>query len=122
MAQLRGITDDLLTLINQGPAVAQNLAAIIRRVNPYIGTVRRVVDDPAFPTLMQRVQTITNMTPSSGGGGGGGGSIGLAKAVPLLDGYIYALRNPWAPWLAGLGILALIGGVGYRMGQRKAGR
>lgn len=117
---LRGTTEDILTLINQGPAVTQNLAAIIRRVNPYIGTVRRVVDDPAFPTLMQRVQTITDM-PSSGGGSGGG-SVGLAKAVPILDGYIFALRNPWAPWLVGLGILAVIGGVGYRMGQRKAAR
>ncbi len=115
---LAGITDDLAVIVKQGPAVAAQLASIIRTLNPYVGTVKSIVADPALPAVVQRISVIASMESASAGSSTAG--VGLDKAVPVLDAYIYVKRNPWVPWAVGLGIVALIGGIGYRMGQRKA--
>jgi hypothetical protein len=125
MRSLRGIAEDVQTILAQGPAVAQNAAAIISRIGPYVGTVRRVVDDPAFPTVIQRIQTIADIEASSAASSGGGptttthAGVGLSRAVPVLDAYIFARRNPWTAGLVVGGIIAIIAGLGYRYGKRK---
>lgn len=126
MRQLRGIAEDVQTILSQGPAVAQNAAAIISRIGPYVGTVRRVVDDPSFPIVIQRIQTIADIEASSASSGGGGGStahagVGLSRAVPILDAYIFARRNPWTAGIAIGGIFAIIIGIGYRLGKNRKG-
>jgi len=124
--QLKGFADDLAALASKGPAFASDVLAVINRVSPYLGTVRAVVDDPAFPTVMQRIQTIADLEATSSSGGSSSvpstpskTGVGLTRAVPLLDAYIYVRRNPWAGWLAIGGAIAVIGGIGYRMGTRK---
>lgn len=114
---LAGTADDLITIVQQGPAVAAQLASIIRTLNPYVNTVKSIVADPALPSVVQRIDVIASM--ESGSTGVSTSGVGLSKAVPVLDAYIYVKRNPWVPWAVGLGIVALIGGIGYRMGQRK---
>lgn len=113
---LAGTADDLATIVKQGPAVAAQLASIIRTLNPYVNTVKSIVADPALPSVVQRIDVIASM---ESGGASTSTGVGLSKAVPVLDAYIYVKRNPWVPWAVGLGIVALIGGIGYRMGQRK---
>lgn len=114
---LAGTADDLITIVQQGPAVAAQLASIIRTLNPYVRTVKSIVADPALPAVVQRIDVIASMESASTGSSTAG--VGLSKAVPVLDAYIYVKRNPWVPWALGIGIVALIGGIGYRMGQRK---
>lgn len=124
---LFGIAEDVQTILSQGPAVAQNAAAIISRINPYIGTVRRVVDDPAFPTVIQRIQTIADIEASAAAASGvpqstqARAGVGLSRAVPVLDAYIFARRNPWTAGLVLGGIVAVIAGIGYKYGRRKRG-
>lgn len=123
---LGSLADDIQTIIAQGPSIASNVAAIIRSINPYIGTVKTVIGDPAFPTVMTRVQTIVanqrGTIATAAGTTAPPADIGLSRAVPVLDAFIFAQMNPWAPWAAGLAIVAVIGGIGYRMGQKKASK
>lgn len=121
----RGIADDVQTILSQGPAVAQNAAAIISRIGPYVGTVRRVVDDPAFPAVIQRIQTIADIEASSAASSGAPSTthagVGLSRAVPILNAYIYARRNPWAAGLVVSGLFAIVIGIGYRWGKNRKG-
>jgi hypothetical protein len=124
--QLDGLTEDLVDIISKGPAVAGQIAGIVRKIWPYLGTVRQIVDDPALPQIIGRIQTI-NALPSTKTGLPGSplqpaAGVGLKHLVKPLDMYIYARRNPWAPWAVGAGIVLVIGGLGYRLGQRKAQR
>lgn len=123
---LFGIAEDVQTILSQGPAVAQNAAAIIARIGPYVGTVRRVVDDPSFPTVIQRIQTIADIEASSAAASGAPtpsskAGVGLARAVPVLDAYIFARRNPWVAGAVVGGIVAIIAGIGYRYGKKAKG-
>lgn len=120
-----GLAEDIVTLGNEAPAVIGSLAKVVRTVGPALGTVRLVVEDPAFPTVLARIRTLHEIeaskpsspsTPSSPATPGVG--VGLSKAVPLLDAVIYARRNPWAPWAALGAVLLIIGGVGYGLGKR----
>lgn len=128
--QLGGLTEDLADILAKGPQVASQVAAITRKIWPYLGTIRTVVDDPALPAVIQRVQVIQTLpplnlpsftapspTPAIPEPG-----IGLKNVVPALDAYIYARRNPWVPFAVLGGIIFVIGGLGYRLGQRKAAR
>ncbi len=123
-----GIAEDVTTILSQGPAVASNAAAIIRRIAPHINTVRRVVDDPAFPTVIQRIQQIADIEATSSTGTTtptptvpSSMGIGLSRAVPVLDAYIFARLNPWIA-LAGVGgVVAILVGIGYRYGKKAKG-
>lgn len=125
MTQLAGVAEDVTALLSRGPTFARNAVEVIDKIGPHLGTVRRVVDDPAFATVMARIKTLADMeaggssstpttpTPPSKTG------IGLKRAVPILDVVIYARRNPWIALVIGGGVVAMIAGVGYRLGQRK---
>ena len=122
--QLRGVTEDLLSLASEAPSVVSSIVAIIRKIKPVLPTVRAVVDDPGFMPVMQRIDVLRQIEasrPSSGGGGSSSSSskgVGLSLMIKPLDALIYARRNPWAPWVVGLGVVGAIAGVGYRLGQR----
>jgi hypothetical protein len=122
--QLRGVFEDITTILDKGPAVASQVSAIITKIYPFLGTVRKIVDDPALPQVVQRIEVI-NAMPSTATGLPGSivvsaPGVGLKHLLAPLDAYIYARRNPWAPWAIGAGIVLVIGGIGYRLGQRKA--
>lgn len=124
---LHGISEDLATLSSQGPAVLSKAAAVVRAVGPYVDTIVRVVNDPALPQFIQRIEIIDSLEPSSPGSTttaavNDKSGVGLKHFIKPLDAYIYARKNPWAPWVVGGGIVAVLLGVGYRLGQRRAVR
>jgi len=128
--RLDGIVDDLATLATQGPAILAKAVTIIKKVAPYIDTAVLVVNDPALPKIMQRINTlhdieakkvqafavIAHKPPPTKDKIG----ISLKSFILPLDAFIYIKKNPIVPWLVGLGVLLLIGGTGYRLGQRRA--
>jgi len=98
--------------------------------------VRAIVEDNGFAPLMTRVKTIIDIedakartrqglppapprkpeqVPTSMKGG-----IGLSRYVPLVDKYIFLLRNPIAGYGAIAGFLGLFVGAGYLLGKRTA--
>ncbi len=121
-----GLAEDIVELGTQAPGVVSGLVKIVRKVGPIMGTVRVIIDDPAFPTIVQRINTLHEIeaaqAPKPAPGVPGVPTqpvgIGLHRAVSVLDAVIFARRNPWAPWVVGAGILLVIGGVGYRLGKR----
>jgi hypothetical protein len=101
---------------------------VIQKLGPHLDTIGLVVNDPSFPTLMERIKQLNAMEASTGGGGGGGGSstpdaakvgVGLRYGVQVLDAAIYAKRNPWAVGLVGAGVLLFIGSIGFALGSRR---
>jgi hypothetical protein len=118
---------DLIALASEAPGVVSQLVTVLKAVKPVLPTVRMVIEDPAFPRVVQQIQTLHDIeaaraaaTPTVPGlPTPPGVGVGLSKAVPILDAVIYARRNPWAPWAAGAVLLLAIGGVGYRLGRRK---
>jgi hypothetical protein len=108
----------------------------LQKVRPHIGIVRAVVEDKGFGPLMARVKTIVEIedakartrqglppapprkpedVPASMKGG-----IGLSRYVPLVDTYIFLLRNPVVGYGAIAGVLGLFVGAGYLLGKRAA--
>lgn len=124
------LADDLVALGSEAPSVISGMVRLVRKVGPVLPTVRLVIDDPAFPQVIARIQTLrdieaaqaTKPRPSVPGvpqpPAPPPTGIGLQRALPILDAVIYARRNPWVPWLVGASALLLIGGVGYRLGRR----
>jgi hypothetical protein len=100
---------------------------LIQKLGPHLDTIGLVVNDPSFPTLMERIKQLNAMEASTGGGGGGGGStpdaakigVGLRYGVQVLDAAIYARQNPWAVGLVGAGVLLFIGSIGFALGSRR---
>lgn len=127
-----GLADDILALGTQAPAVVRGLVKVVKQVGPALGTVQIIVDDPAFPTVVARIRTLHELEAAQAAKPAAPRpgvpapptappvpvGIGLHRAVPILDAVIFARRHPWAPWAIGAGLLLLIGGVGYRLGQR----
>lgn len=118
------LVEDITALGTEAPAVIGGLVQVVRKVGPVLPTVKLILDDPAFPQIVQRIQVLHAIeaskpsTPSTPGVPGAPVGIGLRKAVPILDAVIYARRNPWAPWVAGGLILLVIGGIGFKLGRR----
>lgn len=120
------LTDDILTLGGEAPAVIGSIAKIVKTVGPALSTVRVIVEDPAFPQVVLRIKTLGEIEAASAAKPASGPApapsppvgIGLHRALPILDAVIYARRNPWAPWAVGAGLLFVIGGIGYRLGRR----
>lgn len=127
---LADFTSDLTTLLQEVPGATTQIVAIVKAIKPVLPTVKLVVDDPAFGRVIQQIQELHAIEASKGPAAPTPGfpspapspataGVGLSKAVPILDAVIYARRNPWAPWVFGGGLIALIAGVGYKLGQRK---
>lgn len=107
--QLRGTIDDIIAIFN--------------RVQNALPTIKAIALDPAFPQVVTRVQTLYDLAPTSTTTTSSGTYTSkLAVLIKPLDALIYLRRNPWAFWLGAAGIVAVIGGIGYRMGQRSAPR
>lgn len=125
---LRGLTEDLATISSRGPAVISEIATVLRQIGPYTDTLVRIVNDPALPQFMQRIEAIDALEPSTSTGGpstpaaSDKSGVGLKSFVPLLDAYIFVKKNPFVPWLVGAGFVFLLGGIGYRLGQSRAVR
>jgi hypothetical protein len=133
---LVGTFEDLAALASDLPAVASSAVAIIKKVKPKIGLVRAIVDDPGFLPVLDRVQQIVVIEDAKARKAQGlapapppkageppksmKGGIGLKRAVPVLDGYIYVLQNPWAAYAGVAAFLGLFVGAGYMLGKRRS--
>lgn len=96
--------------------------AILSRVQAVLPTVKKIVMDPYFFEVAKRVKVLYDIEAAKSGAAPSAGVIpgsGLQKLIGPLDALIYLRQNPWAFWLGVGGIIALIGGIGYRIGQRK---
>ena len=96
--------------------------AVYNRASSAWPTVRSIVLDPAFPAVITRVRTLYDAMPSSSGPSTGGAASKLQSLIKPLDAMIYLQRNPWALFAGIAAGIAIIGGIGYRMGQRRAPR
>lgn len=103
-----------------------DVVAIFNRAQSALPTIKAIVLDPAFPQVVTRIQTLYDMAPTTVVPSSPGSSTGyqskLAVLIKPLDTLIYLRKNPWAFWLGAAGIVAVIGGIGYRMGQKKGAR
>jgi len=106
--QLGGLAEDIAALVTRAPGVINQAVSVMNQIEPYLPTVMRVLEDPALPTVVARVNTIRGLEVASAGGVSSNvKGVGLAKIVPALDAYIWYRKNPWVPWAAlGLGALA----------------
>lgn len=105
---LRGTVEDALAVYNRAASAWP--------------TVRAIVLDPAFPSVITRVRTLYDGLPTSSGPSSGGAASKLEKLIKPLDAMIYLQRNPWMIWAGLAGAIAIVGGIGYRMGQRRSPR
>lgn len=106
--QLRGTVDDIVAILNRAQAI--------------LPQVKVIALDPAFPDVVTRVRTLYDGLPTTTSASSSGGSVRskLATLIKPLDYAIYAQRNPWTVYAVLGGAVALIGLIGYRMGQRSA--
>ena len=101
--QLGGILDDLQTIIDKAPGYVHQAAGVVDQAGGYLATVKTVLEDPALPAVVERINTIHALEVSSSVSSGGTSNVkgvGLSRAIPILDAYIWYRRNPWVPWAA----------------------
>lgn len=145
---LGDIQSDIQKLIAKGPVLLTKLVTLADKAGPYLDSAIKVVDragkympvllqvvyDPAMPDVIARIKVIKALRDAKAKKAGFFGDfgdfgaeeeytgVGLKKAIPLLDAYIYSQKNPAVPWLLlGSGIL-LIGGIGFGVGYAVARR
>jgi len=120
--QLAGVTDDIQALIAQGPTLIKQTVTIVQKVGPHINFILSVVEDPALPVAVKKIQTLKSLydaneppiptTPATPPTAHTTKGVGLNRALPILDAAIWYEKNrKWAPWAAGGGVLLLLGGI-----------
>lgn len=135
-AQFGNIVDDIQALVQQLPGAIQSgsaalaqLGPLIEKAGPYLQTVYEILQDPAMPQIMTRVETIKALlakkspsAPTPAGTPSTPTDLKLYRAVPYLDSAIYVLKNPWVPWVAGTAAFLVLGGIGFAVGRLTARR
>lgn len=133
-AQFGNIVDDIQALVQQLPGAIQSgsaalaqLGPLIEKAGPYLQTVYEILQDPAMPQIMTRVETIKSLVakpsvPSQAATSNAPADLKLYRAVPYLDSAIYVLKHPWVPWVAGTATFLLLGGIGFAVGRLTARR
>lgn len=109
-------------------SVVDDVQKIAQKIPTLLPVIVSVIEDPALPALMQRIQTLqaiearkpsavaTTPTPAKPG-------VGLDRVLPLWDAAIFIERHPAAqfavdhPVLVGAGIALALGSVGYGLGR-----
>lgn len=95
--------------------------SVIQQSSQYLPTIQMVLNDPALPGIIQRVDTILAIptAPSSTPGTAPTAPVGLQQFYPYLDAYIFWKQNPVLTPLAVAAGVLLIGAVGYKLGKKK---
>ncbi len=123
--QFGDVVDDINSVVNRLPGLITQAGAAITQIEPFLPQILTLVQDPAFPDVMARIQTIQTLTdtgPASAGAAPSSGPTGLAKILPLLDGGIFYLKHPSAPFVAAGASVVVLGGIGAFLGFALARR
>jgi len=99
---------------------------ILTKAGPYLDTVLQIVQDPALPQVIDRVKLIRTLAagpavpaaaaaPSTAPTAPAG--FELRRTLPVLDAVIWYQKHRWAPYVAGVGVALLLGGIGYGIGR-----
>lgn len=119
---------DLQTIINKAPQLLSQVVTILDKAAPQLPTILKMVEDPAFPVLVQKVETLQKIEaakPAAPGGAPGPAKpgVGLDRVVPLWDAAIFIESHPAAafvkdhPVLVGTGIAVVLAGIGFGVGM-----
>ncbi len=77
----------------------------------------RILADPYLPQVIQLATQIADANTGPGGSSSGEPGIGLRDAIFPLKAYLFSLRNPWAPWVVGAGVLLVPFLLGMAVGR-----
>jgi hypothetical protein len=102
--------------------ITSDISSFISSAGQVGSVLSDVLQDPALPDVLSRIQTIKQLAPTSSAPGASttGPGVGLSKAVPLLDAYIFYLKYPPViPVAIGL-VTILIFAIGFRSGKNKS--
>jgi hypothetical protein len=104
-------------------SVIDDIGTISKQVQPYLDVIKLVLADPALPTVVGQIRTISNL-PSAPLGPTIPGQpvvkppgIGLSAVVGPIDAFIWGKRHPVAVWLIGAAAVALPIGMGVVIGR-----
>jgi hypothetical protein len=95
---------------------------ILSKAGPYLDTVLQIVQDPALPQVIDRVKLIRTLSagpspatpaPSTAPAAG----FELKRTLPVLDAVIWYEKHRWAPYVAGAGVILVLGGIGFGIGR-----
>jgi hypothetical protein len=95
---------------------------ILTKAGPYLDTVLQIVQDPALPQVIDRVKLIRTLSagpspatpaPSTAPAAG----FELKRTLPVLDAVIWYEKHRWAPYVAGAGVILVLGGIGFGIGR-----
>jgi hypothetical protein len=121
----------VITIIDKAAPHLSTIVRIFEKAEPHLPVILAVVEDPALPQVIDRVQTIRALeearakekpAPLAPGEKPKPVGIGLKRVIPALDAFIYARRHPWVPWVAGGGAVLLLVGIGFGVGRLTARR
>lgn len=122
-SEFNGSAEDLLAIFRRAPAYASQISAILTKGAAYLPTIVKVVEDPALPQVVRRIETLRTIAAKKAPSAPSAPSVpsvpgvGLHRVVPLLDAAIWYSKYPWAPWAIGAAAVLALGGIGFGLGR-----
>jgi hypothetical protein len=107
--------------LGDAASVISQAITVINESGEYLPTIQHILEDPDLPGLIRRVETLRSFEPPADPNApdsGPGPGIGLHQFLGPFDLYLKIKQYPIIPWLVGVGLLTLIGGIGYAIGKR----
>jgi hypothetical protein len=118
--KLDGIVDDIAYFAAKAPELVGKVVRIVRKAEPYMDDIVKIVEDPALPGLVQRVRTIRALsgTTSPGLAGPSVDPSLLSKYMPALDAYIWVKQHKWVVPVAIAAVVLVPGLIGFAIGRK----
>jgi hypothetical protein len=127
-AMFGGVQEDLQTIIQKAPDLLSKLVKILNTAGPHLDTVVLIAQDPALGQIVSRLKTLQASAAAKPSAAAAPGvaptaDTGISKLVPALDAAIFIDKHPAAkftidhPILVGIGVVAILGGIGFGIGR-----
>lgn len=123
-AQFGGVMEDLQTIVQKAPTYLNQLVTIVNKGAPYLPTIVKVVEDPALPQVVSRIEKLKAADAAASAPSGipaaaapSKPGVGLSRTLPLWDAAIGYTKYPWAPWAIAAGAVVVLGGIGFGIGR-----
>jgi len=131
------VVSDITSLLQSAPELLQKAVQIINAATPELDTILQVVQDPAFPQIIDRVKTLQAIAAAKTAGTPvsavpspaaatptptGPTDTGISQLLPIFDAAIFVQKHPAAqftldhPVLVGAGVVLLLVGIGTGIG------